>query len=281
MCCAKSKVQRRQPTYERCLFLQAGFWQTQPMTTSKSTGNEGPRSVARRARTSPSVSRQKPPAQANRAHAPVSGAAGPDDTDRPAAQPSAARSRMPDVGVNLRLLREERSLTLQDLSDRSGVSKAMLNQIEAGKSSPTIALGWKIANGLGVPFGALLGEAMPGDFLVHPRDQVQVLYSEDRRLCTRALFPPGEPRAAELYELCLEPGASEDAQSHTAGTREQIYVTAGQLVVETEDHRAELEAGDVLFFCADRPHRYHNPGRSTARFVMAMLYPAPRRRATP
>lgn len=184
----------------------------------------------------------------------------------------------PDVGVNLRLLRQDRGLTLQDLAERSGVSKAMLNQIEAGKSSPSIALAWKIANGLGVPFGALLGEAMPGDFLVHPRAQVQVLYSEDRRLCTRALFPPGDARAAELYELALEPGAVENAQSHLPGTREQIYVTAGQLTVETAENRAELAAGDVLFFCADRPHRYHNPGRGTARFVLVMLYPTSRRR---
>jgi transcriptional regulator with XRE-family HTH domain len=182
------------------------------------------------------------------------------------------------VGVNLRLLREDRGLTLQELSERSGVSKAMLAQIEAGKSSPTISLGWKIANGLGVPFGALLGEPLPGDFLVHSRDQVQALYSDDRRLCTRALFPPGDARAAELYELTLEPGATENAQSHTPGTREQIYVTGGQLKVETDEHSAELSHGDVLFFCADRPHRYHNPGRSPARFILVMLYPASRRR---
>ena len=125
--------------------------------------------------------------------------------------------------------------SLRLLAERSGVSKAMLNQIEGGKSSPSIALGWKIANGLGVPFGALLGEAMPGDFVVHPRDQIQALYSESKELCTRALFPPGDSRAAELYELSLEPGGEEKAQSHLPGTREQIYVTAGHLTVQTGD----------------------------------------------
>ena len=70
-------------------------------------------------------------------------------------------------------------MSLAELAERSEVSKAMLNQIEMGKSSPTIALGWKIANGLGVPFGALLGEPMPGDFVVHRRDQVKVLFSDN------------------------------------------------------------------------------------------------------
>lgn len=185
---------------------------------------------------------------------------------------------MPDVGVNLHIMRQERGMTLAELSERSGVSKAMLNQIEAGKSSPTIALGWKIANGLGVPFGALLGEPMPGDFVVHRRDQVKVLFSDNKALCSRALFPPGDGRAAELYELSLEPGAEERAQSHTTGTREQIYVTAGQLTIESGEHTANLQAGDVVFFCADRPHRYHNPGREPTRFILVMLYPARRAR---
>lgn len=184
---------------------------------------------------------------------------------------------IPDVGINLHLLRQERGLTLAELSERSGVSKAMLNQIESGRSSPTIATGWKIANGLGVPFGALLGEPMPGDFVIHRRDQVQVFYSDNKVLCSRALFPPGDPRAAELFELSLEPGSEERAQSHTTGTREQIYVTAGQLTIECGESTASLQPGDVLFFCADRPHRYHNPGREPARFILVMLYPAVRR----
>jgi transcriptional regulator with XRE-family HTH domain len=184
---------------------------------------------------------------------------------------------IPDVGINLHLLRQERGLTLAELSERSGVSKAMLNQIESGRSSPTIATGWKIANGLGVPFGALLGEPMPGDFVIHRRDQVQVFYSDNKVLCSRALFPPGDPRAAELFELSLEPGSEERAQAHTTGTREQIFVTAGQLTIECGESTASLQPGDVLFFCADRPHRYHNPGREPARFILVMLYPAVRR----
>jgi len=250
------------------------------MTTSKAAGHV----AGRRGPRKPRASGTDAPSRRPRRKSSAAGASGKAATAAEAANASEVGDSgrppagAPDVGVNLRLLREERGLTLQELAERSGVSKAMLNQIEGGKSSPTIALGWKIANGLGVPFGALLGEPMPGDFLVHPRDQVQVLYSADRRLCTRALFPPGDARAAELYELTLEPGASEDAQSHTPGTREQIYVTSGQLKVETSDNSAELGVGDVLFFCADRPHRYHNPGRSTARFVLVMIYPAARRR---
>lgn len=183
----------------------------------------------------------------------------------------------PRVGDNLRILRMERGMSLAELAERSEVSKAMLNQIEMGKSSPTIALGWKIANGLGVPFGALLGEPMPGDFVVQRREQTQVLYSEGRALRSRALFPSGDPRVAEMYELSLDPGAEERASAHIPGTREQIVVIEGQLQVESAGSQAILSVGDVLFFCADRPHRYFNPGKETMRCMLVMLYPRDRK----
>ncbi len=199
------------------------------------------------------------------------------DVAEPAASADASPEHEPRVGDNLRILRMERGMSLAELAERSEVSKAMLNQIEMGKSSPTIALGWKIANGLGVPFGALLGEPMPGDFVVHRRDQMQVLYSEGRALRSRALFPSGDARVAEMYELSLDPGAEERASAHIPGTREQILVTDGQLQVESAGSQAVLTVGDVLFFCADRPHRYHNPGKETMRCILVMLYPRDRK----
>ena len=60
---------------------------------------------------------------------------------------------------NLQMIRDEPSLSLDKLTDLTGVSKSMLRQIETGQSSPTIATLWKIANGLQVPFTALLREA--------------------------------------------------------------------------------------------------------------------------
>ncbi len=249
------------------------------MTASKGSGRATLQSTSQRTSASGRRSRpQKRPEAAPPSSTTPPPVAGPLASSGQTPEGGRPEAALPNVGINLRLLREERGLTLQELAERSGVSKAMLNQIEGGKSSPTIALGWKIANGLGVPFGALLGEALPGDFVVHPGAQIQSLFSADRRLCTRALFPPGDSRAAELYELTLEPGAEERAQSHTPGTREQIYVLSGQLTVETAENSAGLQAGDVLFFGADRPHRYHNPGRGLCRFILVMIYPSSRRR---
>lgn len=180
----------------------------------------------------------------------------------------------PNVGAYLRLLRHERGLSLADLSATCGVSRAMLSQIEQGRSSPSIALGWKIANGLGVPFGALLGEPGEGDFVVQRAQQTREVFSTDRALRSRPLFPSGNRRVPELYELTLRAGGVEDAHAHELGTRELLYVEAGELTVTSAGQRAELGPGDTLFFRADQPHRYANPGAQATRCYLVMCYPA-------
>ena len=190
---------------------------------------------------------------------------------RPPAAPP--RTAEPNVGAYLRLLRQERGLTLAELAAMCGVSRAMLSQIEQGRSSPSIALGWKIANGLGLPFGALLGEPTESDFVVQRAAQAREVFSPDRALRSRALFPGGDRRAPELYELMLRPGGIEDAHAHALGTRELLYIGTGTLVLTSAGHRVELSEGDTLFFRADQPHRYENPGTSAARYFLVMCYP--------
>ena len=51
----------------------------------------------------------------------------------------------PMIGKNIQRIRNSRKLTLNVLSERSGVSKAMLSQIESDKVNPTVATVWKIA----------------------------------------------------------------------------------------------------------------------------------------
>src|SRR5512139_1809103 len=87
---------------------------------------------------------------------------------RPAAEPAAdapgherahgaaSADLTPVVGANLRRLRVRRGLSLEKLSRQSGVSRAMLGQIELGQSAPTINVLWKISTALGVPFSALI-----------------------------------------------------------------------------------------------------------------------------
>ena len=52
------------------------------------------------------------------------------------------------VAKNIRRLREESKLSMDELSKLSGVSKSMLAQIERGEENPTISTLWKLSNGI-------------------------------------------------------------------------------------------------------------------------------------
>ncbi|SIE94010.1 transcriptional regulator [Mycobacteroides abscessus subsp. abscessus] len=53
-----------------------------------------------------------------------------------------------NIGENLRNIRRSRGLSLDMAAEATGVSKAMLGQIERGESNPTVTTLWKIASGL-------------------------------------------------------------------------------------------------------------------------------------
>ncbi|MGL5802437.1 MAG: helix-turn-helix domain-containing protein, partial [Cetobacterium sp.] len=56
------------------------------------------------------------------------------------------------IGQRLNRLRKDKNLSLEELSFQTGVSKAMLSQIENGKSNPTVSTLWKISTALKVSF---------------------------------------------------------------------------------------------------------------------------------
>ncbi len=84
------------------------------------------------------------------------------------------------VAENLRQRRKARSMSLDDLAQASGVSRATLSQIETCKSNPTVGVLWKIAAGLGVPFAELIGAPRTGVAVLRWADS-QVLRSSDGR----------------------------------------------------------------------------------------------------
>jgi len=178
----------------------------------------------------------------------------------------------PIVGTNLRRLRSHRGLSLERLSQLSGVSRAMLGQIELGQSAPTINVLWKIASALGVPFSALISARGSAGPHVLRADQAKLLRSADGSFSSRALFPFDEPRRVEFYELRLAPGGVERADAHNPGTTENLVVASGALEIEVEGKKEQLSAGDAIVFEADRPHVYRNRSGEETVLYLVMTY---------
>ena len=119
-----------------------------------------------------------------------------------AAKGAGARNRdqtdeiLPALGPNLRRLRSQRGLSLERLARRSGVSRAMLSQIELGQSAPTINVLWKVARALEVPFSGLIERSHVRAPSVLPARSGQLLTNQDgtftlpRALSLRRSPPP-------------------------------------------------------------------------------------------
>jgi transcriptional regulator with XRE-family HTH domain len=176
------------------------------------------------------------------------------------------------VASNLREQRRRRDMSLDQLAQRTGVSRAGLSQIETCKTNPSIGVLWKIASGLGIPFSELIGEGQQA-LSVLRRTDVQVLRSADRKFESRPLVPAGAANQVEVYELLLAARSRHSSEAHAAGTRELIIVLSGALRMIVGDHSEELGAGDSLVFNASVPHIYENPGNSEARYHNVIIYP--------
>jgi transcriptional regulator with XRE-family HTH domain len=191
---------------------------------------------------------------------------------RESAAPGVARDLTPVVGGNLRRLRSQRGLSLERLSQVSGVSRAMLGQIELGQSAPTINVLWKISSALGVPFSALISSRASGGVHVLRAAQAKLLTSHDGSFSSRALFPFDEPRRVEFYELRLAPGGVEKADAHNPGTTENIVVARGAVEIEVEGRKETLAAGDAMVFEADTPHAYRSRSDGESVMYLVMTY---------
>lgn len=190
----------------------------------------------------------------------------------PEVAPKESADLAPVVGKNLRRLRTERGLSLERLAQASGVSRAMLGQVELGQSAPTINVLWKIARALDVPFSALISSTQQSPVKVLREKDAKRLLSHDGSFSSRALFPFDEPRRVEFYELVIAPKGIESADAHAAGTMENLVVSKGQLELDVAGETYSLTAGDAILFEADKAHSYRNAGTVEARLYLVMTY---------
>jgi XRE family transcriptional regulator, regulator of sulfur utilization len=189
-------------------------------------------------------------------------------TSGPRSWPGRART----VADNLRRLRKERGLSLDQLAAASGVSRAALSQIEGSKTNPTLAVLWKIAVGLQVPFQALLGVEDVGKARVLRASDTIPLRSADGRLESRLLSPAGAMPGIEVYELRFSARGMLRSEPHGPGTAETVVVLTGTLRVCVGDEIHDLAPGDTIFFRADVPHAYENRGTREARCLDIIAY---------
>ncbi|NUU62309.1 helix-turn-helix domain-containing protein [Paenibacillus agri] len=174
------------------------------------------------------------------------------------------------ISKNVSRIRKERKLSLDQTAELTGVSKAMLGQIERGETNPTVTTLWKIANGLHVSFSSLIKEEAP---LVTVVSKKNAITEDDGNYRVHSLFPFDSKKQFEIYSIELEPGCSHESEAHYDGVEEYVLVSEGVLELSMEREQYIIEPEMSVMFQANRPHTYRNVGTSTVKFFNIIHYP--------
>ena len=176
------------------------------------------------------------------------------------------------IAHRVHTLRQQRGLSLEALAQRCNVSKSMISLIERGESSPTAVVLDRLAAGLGVALATLFDDdAAPASPL--SRRDAQLQWRDPASgYVRRNLSPPNHPSPLQLVAVELPPGARVmyDSVARATELHQQVVVLDGVVEATAGDQVVRLQAGDCLAMRLDRNNGYHNPGRKTARYIVAI-----------
>jgi transcriptional regulator with XRE-family HTH domain len=182
----------------------------------------------------------------------------------------------------IKRVRKSKGLTLQEVSEKTGISLNHLSQIERGKANPSIGTLKKITNALDVPFMSLeSGETLsPGPSspsqkkaeVVRKGSRKMVLYPKSKTKVY--LLTPNLQRKLEvmLSESELDEQGPEEWYNHEG--EEFGFVLEGQLEVTVDDEVHLLEAGDSIYYQSHLPHRMKRIGDAPCKSIWVVTPPS-------
>ena len=182
------------------------------------------------------------------------------------------------IGRKIRELRKKSGLILQDLSDRTGLSKPLLSQIEMGVVSPPVATLLKISRALHVTIGFFFQNGdMEEKVVLVRRDESKVIDSryfgrEESGYYYEALAYKKSKKYMEPFLVEFKRKKVEKLSYFSHDGEEFIYLLEGVLEFRTENQQYVLYPGDSLYFESSIPHAYRALERKNAR-ALTVVYP--------
>jgi transcriptional regulator with XRE-family HTH domain len=173
------------------------------------------------------------------------------------------------MAARLRARRLELGLSLGDLAELSGVSKAMIAKVEAATSSPTAGVLGRLCGGLGITMSALMAAVESEDAtLLAAADQPR-WRDRETGLERVAISPRTSFSAVEVARLRLRPGAVVDYPTPPGVAYAQHIVgVAGTVRFTVGRSSFEVGPGDCVAARIDRPTRVEVPGPDAAEYLV-------------
>lgn len=177
------------------------------------------------------------------------------------------------IGVKVRSERQAREWTLDQLAERSGVSRRMLINVEQGTANPSVTTLLRLSDALGIGLQALVAVTQTKPVKVVRANTAPALWTGEGGGRGVLLAGTTPPDILELWDWTLAPGDRHDSEAHVRGTKEILQVREGAVTVTVSDQSEVLAVDDAISFDSDVPHSYANEGTVPARFSLTVFEP--------
>lgn len=173
----------------------------------------------------------------------------------------------------IRSYRQANSESLQSLANRSGVSRSMISQIESDKTSPTIAILYKLATAMNIKIG---------DLVEQPTSSRKIKVYEpslDNRITNeRSAFVSHQLRTrtgsipTDFHYYYFSSAGKTAFSANIAGAVKYLWVEQGELTVNFASEVVQLKSGQMISFSASIPHRFESKYGELAKGVFLVTY---------
>lgn len=172
------------------------------------------------------------------------------------------------LGREVRRRRRTSEMTMQDLADRSGLSRRMVSNIELGQANPSLVTVAKVARALGTDFTSLTRETSVDALVVNAPGSVPGIWSSPAGSRAALAVASTVQPPAEMWDWTLVPGDRYDAEPDPPGSEELFLVITGTLSLLVDGEVAgSLGPGGSARVNTDRDYGYRNDGNEPVRFI--------------
>jgi transcriptional regulator with XRE-family HTH domain len=179
------------------------------------------------------------------------------------------------LGERIRQARAKRSITLETLARRTGLTTGYLSKIERNLNNPPIATISRIATALGVKITDFFEDTSK------PR-RLSIVRPDERKSVTKDGSLLGyyyQALAHEYHDKCMEPFLitliphPTDKTFFTHEGEEMMFVLDGTMKFSCGEEEYIVEAGTCLYFDASVPHRGQSASDKEAKVLVIVSNP--------
>jgi DNA-binding XRE family transcriptional regulator len=165
------------------------------------------------------------------------------------------------VGNKVRSMRKEKGMTLAKLSEITGLSQAIVSQIERGMANPSFTTLAQLAHGLDIPVGKFfIGQEQTKSPVVRKsgRRSLKGVTRESVGEAVHELLTPGLNGGIEAQWIMSPPGHDTSSTPFSHSGEEFCYIVSGRKDVYLDGVCHSLSEGDSITYSPEIPHWYKN-----------------------